>query len=122
MSISITVNLGAFSVTGDGESVKEAMKGLSDSGAMEIFAEECCGQCGNKKIVPKVRTVADPNDKKGKATFTYYELSCTNRKCWAKKSLGQNKSGDALFPKTKDDEGNYLPKGGWVLPPPKPTE
>ncbi len=119
MSIQITVNLGNFSVTGDGEDVKEAIKGLSSSGALEVFVEQKCGKCGNTNIVPKCREVADPADKKGKTFFEYYELSCTNNKCWAKLALGQSKDGHGIFPKRKDDEGNWLPDRGWVLPPPK---
>ena len=57
----------------------------------EIFSEEKCGLCGSTNLRFIVRNV-DSND--------YYELR-------------QHKKGGTLFPKRKDDEGNYLPNKGW---------
>ena len=41
----------------------------------------------------------------------YYELRCND--CGAVLAFGQHKKGGTLFPKRKDDEGNYLPNKGW---------
>jgi len=46
----------------------------------------------------------------------YYELRYTGsnpKLLGAKKSFGQHKKGGGLFPKNKDDEGNWLPDNGW---------
>lgn len=119
--INISVDMGRFTLSGDGENIKEAMKSLSDSGGLEFLSEKKCGVCGCSELFPSVREVLDPSDKKGKSTYTYYELACGNKKCWAKLSLGQKKSGDQLFPKRKSEDGEYLPNNGWIKYE-KPTE
>jgi hypothetical protein len=45
----------------------------------------------------------------------YYELWCQNPDCRAKLGFGQHKTGDTLFPKRKDKEGNWLSDNGWVV-------
>lgn len=75
----------------------------------EIFGENSCGLCHKNNIKFVVRNV-DDND--------YYELRC--KECGATLSFGQHKKGGTLFPKRKDDEGNYMKSGGWYkYTPPK---
>jgi hypothetical protein len=68
----------------------------------EIFSEAKCGICSSTNIKFVVRNV-DGND--------YYELRCMD--CGAILAFGQHKKGGTLFPKRKDDSGNYLPHHGW---------
>lgn len=85
-------------VEGDGQ--KEIFKELAT--LQEIFGEEKCGSCGKNNLRFVVRNVED-ND--------YYELRCSD--CGSVLSFGQHKKGGTLFPKRKDDSGNYLPNKGW---------
>lgn len=87
-----------FEVEGTGQ--KEIFKELAT--IQEIFGEEKCGACGHDSIKFVVRNVED-ND--------YYELRCNN--CKHVLGFGQHKKGGTLFPKRKDDQGNYLPNNGW---------
>lgn len=87
-----------FELEGSGQ--KEIFKELAL--IQEIFAEEKCGLCNHTNLRFVVRNV-DGND--------YYELRCSD--CGAVLAFGQHKKGGTLFPKRKDDEGNYLPNKGW---------
>lgn len=87
-----------FELEGAGQ--KELFKELAT--IQEIFGEEKCGHCGKPNIRYLVRNVEDNN---------YYELKCQD--CGAVLSFGQHKKGGTLFPKRKDDEGNYIPNKGW---------
>lgn len=78
----------------------------------EVFGIQQCGCCKNKNIKFQVR-LAEDKKKKGKY-FKFYELLCSNFKCRAKFSFGQLQEGDRLFPKRKDENGEYLPNDGWV--------
>lgn len=79
----------------------------------EVFEHAACGKCGNKNIRFSVRNSEAKQGKNKGKTFTYYELRCT--KCGAKKTFGMLDDGSQnLFPRSKDEEGNYLPNGGWV--------
>ena len=87
-----------FEVEGSGQ--KELFKELAT--IQEIFGEEKCSVCNKNNIRFVVRNVED-ND--------YYELRCSD--CGAVLSFGQHKKGGTLFPKRKDESGNYLPNKGW---------
>ncbi len=87
-----------FELEGAGQ--KEIFKELA--AIQEIFGEESWGICGSKHIKFIVRNI-DGND--------YFELRCSD--CAAILAFGQHKKGGTLFPKRKDDEGNYLPHKGW---------
>jgi hypothetical protein len=84
----------------EAEGQKEIFKELAT--IQEIFSEEKCGLCGSTNIKFVVRSV-DGND--------YYELRCND--CGAVLAFGQHKKGGTLFPKRKDDDGNYMPNKGW---------
>ena len=87
-----------FEVEGSGQ--KELFKELAT--IQEIFGEEKCSACNKTNIRFVVRNV-ESND--------YYELRCND--CGSVLSFGQYKKGATLFPKRKDDDGNYLPNKGW---------
>lgn len=87
-----------FELEGSGQ--KEIFKELA--AIQEIFSEEKCGLCSKNNLKFIVRNV-DSND--------YYELKCGD--CSAVLAYGQHKKGGTLFPKRKDDDGNYLPNKGW---------
>lgn len=88
-----------LSVELEGAGQKEVFKELAT--LQEIFGESKCGLCNKDSIRFVVRNV-DDND--------YYELRCD---CGGILSFGQHKKGGTLFPKRKDDEGNYMPSRGW---------
>jgi hypothetical protein len=88
-----------LSVEIEGSGQKEIFKELAV--LQEVFGENKCGLCGNNTIRFMSRNV-DDND--------YYELRCD---CGGILAFGQHKKGGTLFPKRKDDQGNYLPNKGW---------
>jgi hypothetical protein len=87
-----------FEVEGAGQ--KEVFKELAS--IQEIFGEESCGMCKSTNLRFIVRNV-EGND--------YFEIRCAD--CGAILAFGQHKKGGTLFPKRKDDEGNYLSNRGW---------
>lgn len=85
----------------------EDTKGLfrQISEVQEVYdAESACGLCGCTALRYLARKVED---------YDFYELACTNMDCRATFEFGQKKKGGALFPKRKDDDGRFLPSGGW---------
>ena len=88
----------SFEIESEGQ--KELFKELAT--VQEIFGESKCGVCGSENIKFVVRTVEDNE---------YYELRCMD--CGATLSFGQHKKGGTLFPKRKDENGNWLENGGW---------
>ena len=101
-----------FTLAAQGETIQDAIQAFADSCAYEFLNEPKCGVCGNTEIVPHCRVVPDPADKKGKATFTYYELKCLRPGCWATLDIGQRKDG-GLYPKRKGKDGQMLENAGW---------
>ena len=95
-----------LSVELDAANQKDAFEQLSTVG--EVFNHTECGACKNKDVRFLVRTVVD-----GKKEFKFYEMQCG--KCKARLSFGQHSTGDTLFPKKKDDNGEWLPNNGWVV-------
>jgi translation initiation factor 2 beta subunit (eIF-2beta)/eIF-5 len=108
MKISYKIN-DKLTVELDGSGQKEIFKELSL--VQEIFSEGNCGLCDSTNLRFVVRNV-DGND--------YYELRCSD--CGAILSFGQHKKGGTLFPRRKDDNGNYLPNKGWHKWNPKDKE
>jgi len=89
-----------LSVELESDGQKEIFKELAV--LQEVFGENTCGMCSSTSIKFMSRNV-DDND--------YYELRCSD--CGAILAFGQHKKGNTLFPKRKDDQGNYLPNKGW---------
>jgi hypothetical protein len=98
MSVKLSDRL---SVVVEGKDQKDIFKQISE--LEEIFGINECGACHSNDVYFRVRNVED-ND--------YHEIAC--RKCSATLALGQMKKGGGLFPKRKDDEGNWLKNGGWL--------
>lgn len=95
----------------EGANQKEAFRNLAS--AQEVFdGDDACGCCGNKDVRFRVRTVT-----KGKQIFDYYELTCP--KCYARLAYGQSQDTVSLFPKRKDENGEWLPNHGWSKYQPK---
>lgn len=73
----------------------------------EIFSYNQCGACKSPDIRYVVRETS-----KGNKKFQYHELHC--QKCRARLAFGQHSEGGTLFPKKKDEGGEFLPNNGWV--------
>lgn len=85
----------------DGADQKEIFEKLASVG--EVFGESNCGQCGKTNIRFRVREIEGNK---------YYELKCAD--CGAILAFGAHKKGGTLFPKRKDNEGNYIKNKGWT--------
>ena len=84
---------------------KELFKAMSS--VQEILSDMVCGACGSENVRLVFRTV-----KNNRGTFDYYELRCAD--CGAVLRFGQHTNQVTLFPKRKDDDGNWLPNRGWT--------
>jgi len=78
--------------------------------AQEIFGITECGACHSKEIRFVVRKVTKQEKNKTKE-YRYHELHC--QKCRARLAFGLHQEGSTMFPKRKDETGNYLPNNGW---------
>jgi hypothetical protein len=104
--------LGEFEV--EAPEIKEVFRQLAT--VQEVFgAETNCGVCNSENIRLQYREVDD---------YKFYELACMSQGCRARFAFGQAKKGGALFPKRKDEDGNWLKNGGWekYTPPGAATE
>jgi formate dehydrogenase assembly factor FdhD len=101
MKVNYTTASGRLSVELEGKTQKDIFSGLASF--QEVFEETSCGKCRSESIKYMVRTV----DK-----YTYYELRCND--CRAKLIFGQHTENGTLFPKRKDEEGNWNGSNGWV--------
>lgn len=101
----MTYNNGKFSVDLEGNQ-KDVWSQLAVF--QEIF-EEKCGKCGSENVRFVVRKAKDAKGKE----YDYYELRCKD--CGAKLAFGSLEDGSGLFPKRKDEEGNYKGEYGWCL-------
>lgn len=82
---------------------KDAFEAIAT--AQEVFeAAIVCGCCRCDAIRFQVRAVDN---------IKHYELAC--KRCDARFEFGQHKTGDTLFPKRRDEQGNPLPNGGWKV-------
>lgn len=101
MKVKYTTRSASLSVEFDVTSQKQLFEELALF--QEVFDECACGKCGSENLKFVTRTVDDN---------TYYELRCLD--CGAKLTFGVNKNGKTLFPKRKDENGQWLPDRGWV--------
>ena len=93
---------GRVQIEVEGSNQKELFKQMAE--VQEVFDISACGACKGKDIHNVVRHVED-ND--------FYEYHCQNPQCRARLAFGQNKKGNTLFPKRRDDQGKPLANGGW---------
>lgn len=95
----------------EAEDIKQLFRELKPASEI-VGAAQKCGNCGSTNISFIVREAADT--KNPKKMYEFFELKC--EKCKAKLQFGQLSDGsEGLFPKRKDDEGNYKPNGGWEV-------
>jgi translation initiation factor 2 beta subunit (eIF-2beta)/eIF-5 len=100
MTTTIRYPVGDAIVTIQCQTVKEAIKELSEYGV--VFGESKCEMCQSEQVIPTYKLA------KG---YDFYEMTCTD--CGASLSFGQTKEGERLFPKRKDKDGNAIGKFGW---------
>lgn len=103
MKLNYTTKNGRISVAFEGEGQKQVWAQLANF--QEIFEEQMCGKCGSENVRFVVRNV-DDND--------FYEMRCMERSCNSRLAFGATKKGDGLFPKRKDEAGNYKENNGWT--------
>lgn len=101
-----------FTLEAEGETIKAAIESFTSSCGAEFLTEESCPYCKSKNIVPNHR-IAVTGEGKQKKSYNYYEIKCLTPGCWAVLELGQKQDLVGLFPKRKDENGNYLPNKGW---------
>lgn len=103
MKANLTLAGGRLNFEIEGESVKDVFERVS--AVQEIFeAESTCGCCEGNDIRFLARQVDD---------YKFYELACMSVGCRARFAFGQMKKGGALYPRRKDEDGNWLPNRGW---------
>lgn len=93
--------IGDLSFEIEGETQRDVFKQIASF--EEVFGTNTCGKCQSTDTRHVVRDV-DGNE--------FYEVRCQS--CGAKLAFGSTKKGGGLFPKRKDNDGNWLPDGGWV--------
>ena len=98
MSVKLSDRL---SVVVDGKDQRDVFCQIAE--LEEIFGINTCGACQSNDVYFRVRNVEDNS---------YHEIACS--KCGATLALGQMKKDGKLFPKRKDDEGNWFKNGGWL--------
>lgn len=86
----------------DASTHKEAFETVAR--VQEVFDIAHCGRCQSTDI----RFVVREND-----GYKFYELRCNN--CRAKLEFGQSREGGGLFPKRKDEDGQYRDHDGWFI-------
>lgn len=102
MKARYTTQNGQITFEVDGENAKALFSQIAS--IQEVFdAEHACGMCNSTDIRYLARKVDD---------FDFYELAC--RGCRARFAFGQAKKGGALFPKRKDEDGNWINNNGWT--------
>ncbi len=105
MEIQYRSQNGRLFIKVEGVNQKEVFEKLAS--AQEVFeADDKCGCCGKANLRFRVRHVP-----KGTKTFDYYEMVCQD--CYARLAFGQSTDTVSLFPKRKDEQGEWLPTRGW---------
>ena len=102
MKITYTNTTGKLTLETEVANPKAAFETLAE--LSDLFDETTCKKCGSELIRFDVRRPGN---------FTYYNIVC--KSCGCRLYFGQHVSGDTLFAKRKDDQGNPLPNGGWYL-------
>ena len=101
INMKVNYTLKNLSVTFDCDTQKDLFAQLASF--EEVFGETACGKCGSENL----RFVVRENDGN-----EYYELRCND--CGAKLAFGVNKKGGGLFPRRKNQDGEWLPDKGWT--------
>jgi hypothetical protein len=110
MKVDFKVN-DKVTIQAEGNTHKELFAQLSS--LTEVFGQAECGCCKGKNIRPVARKVEVMEGKKAKE-YVYYEFHCLNMDCRARLAFGCHQEGDSLFPKKKDESGEWIKNNGWV--------
>ena len=100
MNVNYTSKNGRLTLQAEGDS-KEIFEQLAVFD--EVFNHKECPANGNEDIMFRVREVGGNK---------FYELH--DRKDGHSLGFGQTKTGNKLFPRRKDKDGNWLPNSGWT--------
>lgn len=114
MQVSYTTGNGRLTVILEGSTQVEIFEQLAQF--QEVFENTTCTKGGKSSDEIKF-VVRKTTDEKGKKEYKYYELHCTAKDKdlgGAKLAFGLHQEGGTLFPKKKDEDGNWLPDNGWV--------
>lgn len=106
----VIVKSSTCDIEAEGDTHQDIFRRLSQ--LQEVFSEESCGCCGSTLTRYRHRQTPDPKPG-SKKVFDYYERVCQKIGCRARLAYGQHGSGETLFPKRKDSDGNWLPNNGW---------
>lgn len=117
MQVSYTTANGRLTVILEGETQTDIFEKLAQF--QEVFENTTCtkkvnGQFKSSDDVKFV--VRKATDEKGKKEYKYFELHCTSKDPdlrGARLSFGQHQEGGTMFPKRKNDKGEWLPDNGW---------
>lgn len=96
----VEISFGTSTVRLEASGVKDVFKAFTQ---YEVLSESECGACGSHDVVPRHRVAQG---------YDFYSFNCLA--CRAELHLGQYKDKDGLFPKRKDQAGNWLNNKGWV--------
>jgi hypothetical protein len=111
---------GSFSMSADGETVKEIFTKMAKLAEVFSGTTTVCGFCYSREGYPVLPNVRDIEG------AMFYEYQCTDPKCRGKLALGQKKGKDAeLYPRRKYHDkhpevvakrakvNTYMPNNGW---------
>ena len=73
----------------------------------EVLGNTTCGKCKSEDTRFVTRKTGE-----GKKTYEFFEVKCNA--CGSRLSFGCHQEGETLFPKRRDEDGNWLPDSGWV--------
>ena len=84
----------------EGRLFLDIIRGISE--VEEILRNDKCGCCESINVRPSHRKSGN---------YDFYEMLCED--CGAALALGVRQADQKLFPRRKDEDGNFLANGGW---------
>ena len=84
----------------EGRLFLDIIRGISE--VDEVLRNDKCGCCESTNVRPNHRKSGN---------YDFYEMLCQD--CGAALGLGVRQSDQKLFPRRKDEDGNFLANGGW---------
>lgn len=105
MELSVQVN-SKMTVKLDVSNQKDLIRQISQ--LEEVLSNTTCGACKSENTRFVTRNAAGEKNK----VYEFFEVKCNE--CNSRLSLGCHQEGDTLFPKRKNDTGEWLPDGGWI--------
>lgn len=105
MELSVQVN-SKMTVKLDVSNQKDLIRQISQ--LEEVLSNTTCGACKSENTRFVTRNAAGEKNK----VYEFFEVKCNE--CNSRLSLGCHQEGDTLFPKRKNEAGEWLPNSGWV--------